>query len=297
MVVILLILLMFYGSSEVVLGNWLAKQKDPKAFRRNVIIATKFKMSKPPHGLNDKGGNRKHIIDSVNDSLANLQTDYIDLYQIHSWDTACELRETLSALNDLIRQGKVHYIGASNFTAWQLQKAVDLQDKYGWDRFYTLQQQYSLLMRNIEWDSVEVCKNEGIGILPWSPLAGGWLSGKYKRGDHKPLEGGRVAWAESVGWGETGWDTKKSDQTYNIIEELEKIGKEVNQPVAAVALRWLIQKPGVSSTIIGATTIKQLEQNLAAAKFSLSDEQVERLNKVSETPLPYPFNVIKSTNS
>jgi len=167
-------------------------EKKPKEFRRSIIIATKFRNLVSPHGVNDKGASRKHIFDAVEASLKRLKTDYIDLYQIHAPDDETPLRETMRALNDLVRQGKVHYIGCSNFTSWQIQKANDIAEKENLEKFVTLQQQYSLLCRNVEWDTVDVCRNEGLGILPWSPLAGGWLSGKFNRSTEKPDEGSRL---------------------------------------------------------------------------------------------------------
>jgi aryl-alcohol dehydrogenase-like predicted oxidoreductase len=179
-----------YSTSENVIGNWLASK--PKAFRKSIIIATKFRNIIPPYGVNDTGASRKHIFDAVEASLSRLQTNYIDLYQVHAPDEATPLRETMRALNDLVRQGKVHYIGCSNFTSWQIQKANDIAEKENLEKFVTLQQQYSLLCRNVEWDTVDVCRHEGLGILPWSPLAGGWLSGKYDRSMEKPDEGSRL---------------------------------------------------------------------------------------------------------
>lgn len=178
-----------YGTSEIVVGNWLASKSE--GFRKSMIIATKFRNNMPPYGVNDFGASRKHIFDAVETSLKNLQTSYIDLYQIHAPDENTPLRETMRALNDLVRQGKVNYIGCSNFTSWQIQKANDIAQEENLEKFVTLQQQYSLLCRNVEWDTVEVCRHEGIGILPWSPLAGGWLSGKYDRSTEAPEDGSR----------------------------------------------------------------------------------------------------------
>jgi aryl-alcohol dehydrogenase-like predicted oxidoreductase len=178
-----------YGTSENVIGTWLASK--PEGFRKSIIIATKFRNMIAQHGVNAFGASRKHIYDAVEASLKKLQTSYIDLYQIHAPDDATSLRETMRAFNDLVRQGKVHYIGCSNFTSWQIQKANDIAEKENLEKFVTLQQQYSLVCRNVEWDTVDVCRNEGLGILPWSPLAGGWLAGKYDRSTDKPQEGSR----------------------------------------------------------------------------------------------------------
>jgi len=278
-----------YGDSEKVIGNWLAK-KDSN-FRSQIVIATKFRSMMGP-GQNDRGASRKHIFDAVDRSLKLLQTNYIDLYQIHLPDNNTSIRETLFALNDLIRLGKVHYIGCSNFNEWQIQKAADIAKEEHLQGFVTLQQQYSLLCRNLEWGIAAVCKNEGLGLLPWSPLAGGWLTGKYSRQEGKPDKSTtRVGWAESVGWTETSFTVKDVDQTWKILDELKAVAKELKVSVAAVALRWIAQRSGVSSVIIGAKTLQQLEDNMVSARITLSSEQMDRLTKASDTPLPYPYSM------
>jgi aryl-alcohol dehydrogenase-like predicted oxidoreductase len=196
------------GTSEEILGRWLAGRP-----RDECIIATKvrFPMGKGP---NEVGLSRKHILASVEASLRRLRTDYIDLYQVHSWDGMTPLRETLSTLHTVVRSGKVRYLGASNFSGWQLQKAIDTSRQMGWEPFVCLQAQYNLLTRTPEWEILPVCQNEGLGVIPWSPLRGGWLSGKFRRGMEGPPADSRVAVAEQHGWGER-WSTYNNERTWS----------------------------------------------------------------------------------
>lgn len=178
-----------YSPSEEVIGRWLSKK--PQAFRQSIIIATKFCQTNSVDHVNNEGASRKHIFDALNQSLTKLRTNYIDLYQIHIPDSRTPLRETMRALNDLVQQGKVHYIGYSNFMSWQIQKANDLAEHMNMEKFITVQHQYSLLCRNIEWDLVGFCRSERVGILVWSPLSGGWLSGRFNRSTQNPDKGTR----------------------------------------------------------------------------------------------------------
>ncbi len=274
------------GVSEEVVGNWMKNQT-----RDDLVIATKvrFPMGEGP---NDVGLSRKHILREVEQSLRRLQTDYIDLYQVHCWDGATPLEETLSTLNTLVESGKVRYIGASNYSGWQLQKALDISRQRGWELFTCLQPLYNLLDRDVEWELVPLCQNEGLGIIPWSPLRGGWLSGKFKRGMTSPLEGTRIKTAEEQGWSEA-WSKYNTEHTWSVIDKLFDVAEETGKDVAQVALRWVVQRPGVTSPIIGARTMEQLESNLGAAGWTLSDEQMEQLNQVSEKDLPYPYFFIE----
>lgn len=271
------------GISEEILGRWLRTQK-----RDDLVIATKvrFAMGDKP---NEVGLSRKHILAGVESSLRRLNTDYIDLYQVHMWDRSTPLEETLGTLNELVRSGKVRYIGASNFTGWQLQKAVDLSRQMGWEPFTCLQPLYNLLDRELEWELVPVCLNEGLGIIPWSPLRGGWLSGKYRRGMTAPQEGTRVKQAEDEGWSES-WSTYNTEHTWNVIDTLLAVAQEIGKSPAQVALNWLLQRPGVTAPIIGARNMQQFEDNLGATGWSLSSEQMERLNTASDKRLPYPYD-------
>jgi len=274
------------GTSETILGEWL--QDKP---REELVIATKVRgaMGDDP---NNVGLSRKHILAAVDASLERLDIGYIDLYQVHMWDSATPLEETLSTLNDLVHSGKVRYIGASNFTAWQLQKAVDLSHQHGWEAFVSLQPLYNLLDRELEWELLPLCQNEGLGTLIWSPLRGGWLSGKYTRDMKAPPEDTRVEKATEHGWSES-WDVYANERTWAILNALRKIADDLNRSVAQVSLRWLMQRPGVTTPIIGASKLHHLQDNLGAAEFELSEDQMSRLNEVSALPMPYPYGFIR----
>ncbi len=273
------------GVSEEIVGRWLAKQQ-----RDDLVIATKvnFPMGSGP---NDRGLSRKHILSSVAASLRRLQTDYIDLYQVHCWDAKTPLEETLSTLNDLLSRGVVRYIGASNYTGWQLQRAIDVSRENRWDPFVCLQPQYNLLCRSTEWELIPLTVREGLGVIPWSPLRGGWLSGKFKRGMAAPPEGSRIELAEKKDWGEK-WSAYNNEQTWRTLDALHEVAELVNRSPAQVAINWLLQKPGVTAPIIGARRMQQLENNLGAAGWTLSPEHVAKLDSASEIALPYPYDFI-----
>jgi aryl-alcohol dehydrogenase-like predicted oxidoreductase len=273
------------GISEEIVGRWLAKQQ-----RDDFVIATKvrFPMSDGP---NDAGLSRKHILASVEASLRRLQTDYIDLYQVHAWDAATPLEETLSTLNDLVHSGKVRYLGASNFGGWQLQKALDVSRANGWEAFTCLQPQYNLLTRSTEWELLPLCEVEGLGVIPWSPLRGGWLSGRYRRGMDAPPANSRVEMASQQNWGER-WEVYANEHTWHLIDTLFAIAEELSKTVAQVALRWVMQRPGVTAPIIGVRTMRHLEDNFGALGWTLSAAQMERLDAASAHPLPYPYDFL-----
>jgi aryl-alcohol dehydrogenase-like predicted oxidoreductase len=272
------------GGSETIVGLWLKEHK-----RDDIVIATKvrFPMGEKP---NEYGLSRKHILAGVHASLKRLQTDYIDLYQVHRWDAETPLVETLSTLNDLVKTGKVRYIGCSNFTGWQLQKAIELSRANGWEHFVCLQPLYNLLDRAIEWELIPICINEGLGIIPWSPLRGGWLSGRYKKGMKGPEKGSRVHTAGLKGWQET-WEVYANPRTWAILDEVFAVAKEAGKEPAQVALRWLMQQPQVTAPILGVRTIAHLETNLGAAGWSLTEEQMARLDQISYISPPYPYNM------
>ncbi|MFQ5795355.1 MAG: aldo/keto reductase [Candidatus Bipolaricaulia bacterium] len=273
------------GVTEEVVGRWL---KDKP--RNDFIIATKvrFPMGEGP---NDVGLSRKHILDAVEASLRRLGTDYIDLYQVHCWDIATPLEETLSTLDSLVRGGKVRYTGASNFSGWQLQKAIDMSRQMSWEPFTCLQPLYNLLDRSTEWELLPVCQNENLGVIPWSPLRGGWLSGKYRRGMAVPPDDTRIKTAEEQGWSEA-WSAYNNEHTWSVLEVLFTVSEEVGKTPAQVALNWLLNRPGVTAPIIGTRTMEQLEINLGTSDWSLSDEHMAWLNQVSELPRPYPYDFI-----
>jgi len=272
-----------YGDSELVLGRWLATQQ-----REDWVIATKVAI---PVGTapNDGGLGRKHIKASIDRSLQRLQTSYIDIYQAHSWDPTTPLQETLRTFDELVRSGKVHYIGLSNFNGWQLQKAIDLTQQLNLAPIVSLQPQYHLLCRSTEWELLPVCKNEGLAVLPWSPLAGGWLAGRYKKAQPLP-EGTRAAWSEKVGWKATSSTHLANESTWRVVETVEKIAQETGHSMAQVSLRWLMQNPTVTSIpIIGAKNLEQLNDNLGAAQLVLSEQQMKQLNDSSAESPPYPW--------
>lgn len=274
------------GLSEEILGRWL-KEKTREEF----VIATKVRFG-TREGVNQSGLSRKHIRAAVEASLRRLQTDYIDLYQTHMWHASTPLEETLGTLADLVHEGKVRYIGASNLTGWQLQKAIDTSRQHNWEPYTCLQPLYNLLDREAEWELIPLCLNEGLGVIPWSPLRGGWLSGKYKRGMTAPEQGTRVQEAGEKGWSEA-WEIYNTEHTWQVIDTLFALAKELNKSVAQVALNWLLQMPGVTAPIIGARTMAQLQDNLGATGWALSAEQLERLNQASAKRLPYPYSYIR----
>jgi aryl-alcohol dehydrogenase-like predicted oxidoreductase len=278
------------GTSEEIVGRWLQRQP-----REQFVIATKARFGMGD-GPNDVGLSRKHLIAAVEASLRRLSTDYIDLYQIHCWDPGTPLEETLSTLDQLVRSGKVRYIGASNLSGWQLQKAVDLSRQRDWESFSCLQPLYNLLDREAEWELLPVCLNEGLGVIPWSPLRGGWLTGKYNRGMDAPLSGTRVEDATREGWSE-GWEVYANERTWTIIDALTAVAEEAGKTPAQVALRWLLSQPAVTAPIVGVRTMVHLEDNLAATGWLLSSAQLARLDEVSQWALPYPYNFIANASS
>ncbi len=273
------------GASETTVGRWLKGQP-----RDNLVVATKvrFPMGSGP---NEVGLSRKHILAGVEASLKRLQTDYLDLYQVHCWDARTPLEETLSTLNTLVERGLVRYVGASNFTGWQLQKALDLSRQRGWEAFSCLQPQYNLLCRSTEWDLLPVCEEEGLGVIPWSPLRGGWLSGKFRRGMAGPPAGSRVETAEQQGWGES-WSNYDNEHTWKVLDALFAVAGECGKTPSQVALNWLLRRPGVTAPILGVRTPEQLEDNLGASGWALSAEQLKQLDEASAQPAPYPHDFI-----
>jgi aryl-alcohol dehydrogenase-like predicted oxidoreductase len=263
------------GLSEEILGEALGGDRD------EVLIATKVRMPMGD-GPNDAGLSRHHIIRGAEASLRRLRTDYIDLYQVHEWDGQTPLEETLTALNDLVRSGKVRYIGCSNYAAWHLMKALAISDARLLERFVSQQVFYSLQNRDIEAEHVPLAVDQGLGILVWSPLAGGLLSGKYRRGVEAPAGSRHLSeWSEPP--------VNDEDKLYDTIEVAVKIGESHGVSAAQVSLAWLLAKPGVTSLVVGARTPEQLRDNLAAADLTLSADEIAALDDVSGSPLRYPF--------
>jgi aryl-alcohol dehydrogenase-like predicted oxidoreductase len=271
------------GASEEIVGRWLQNKN-----RDDYVLATKVRFAMGA-GPNDVGTSRKHILAGVKASLQRLGTDYIDLYQVHAWDPKTPLEETLSTLNELVRLGIVRYIGASNFRGWQLQKAMDLSKQMGWEGFSSLQPQYNLLCRAPEWELVPVCENEGLGVIPWSPLRGGWLSGKIRRGMSAPPTGTRIELADEKGWSES-WTNYNHNHTWEVLDALEQVAKQAEKTPAQVAINWILQNPAITSPIIGVRNAEQLESNLGSVGWSLNASQMEILNKASQMAVTYPYD-------
>lgn len=273
------------GTSEEVVGRWLQKRN-----RDDIVVATKV-FGRMAAGPNDDGLSRKHIMQAVDASLRRLGTDYIDLYQVHAWDDVTPIAETLSTLHDLVRLGKVRYLGVSNFAGWQLQKALDLADLRGWERFVCLQPLYNLIDREAEWELMPVAREVGLGVIPWSPLRQGWLGGRYHRGMAAPPAGSRVA-HDVEGGISANWTDVANERTWGLLDELDLVAKEAEATVSQVSLRWLLQQPAVTAPIIGPRTPEQLDDALGALDLTLSTEQMDRLTSAS-TPenVPYPYRL------
>ena len=271
------------GSSEEITGRAI------RGVRDDIVLATKvrFPMGEGP---NDVGLSRKHVISGCEASLRRLGTDYLDLFQVHAWDALTPIEETLSALTDLVRDGKVRYIGVSNFTAWQLMKALWASELRGLERFVCLQPQYSLVERNIEREILPACREEGLGVIPWSPLGGGFLSGKYRRGE-RPPQGSRIA--EAVESMEEYWDRRATERNWDTLEVVGGISEETGKSYAKISLNWLLRQEGVTAPIIGARTTEQLDDNLGATGWELSEKQIERLSEASAIEEVYPHRFIR----
>ena len=264
-----------FGESERLLGQALRNLGTP---RKDVVIATKVYGEMGP-GPNDRGASRGHIMDSVQASLERLQTDHIDLYQIHGNDPVTPIDETLRALDDLTRQGLVRYIGVSNWAAWKIAKALGLSEARGYARFETLQAYYSIAGRDLERDLIPMLTAEQLGLMVWSPLAGGLLSGKFGPGSNNPQDARRTTFD---------FPPVDRDRAWKCVEVMREVGEAHGASVARVALAWLLAKPAVMSVIIGAKTLEQLDDNLAAAGLALTPEDIARLDEVSELPAEYP---------
>ena len=272
------------GHSEKIIGDFFQQSKGK---RDRVVIATKFFSNLFSGDPNGGGGSRKAIVAQCDESLRRLQTDYIDLYYLHNWDRFTPVEETMSALDTLVQAGKVRYIGFSDTPAWKVAQAQVIAQFRGWAPLIALQTEYSLLERTGEGELIPMAEELGLGVLPWSPLKMGKLSGKYTRQNKEQLQGVRGAIVGQL-----------SDKDYDIIDELQKIAAEHETDVATIALAWVQSKPGVSSTIIGARTMEHLESNLKALDVKLTPEQIEALDAASKPTLNFPadFNKNQSPN-
>ena len=264
------------GASEDIIGEALTAGR-----RQRVLLATKSRMRIGP-GPNDAGASRYHIIAECEKSLRRLRTDVIDLYLLHQWDGQTPIEETLEALNALVQSGKVRYVGCSNYSGWHLMKALAAADCHNYPRYVSQQINYSLQAREAEYELVPIAVDQGVGILVWSPLAGGLLSGKYRRGQPHPAGSRRLTeWQEPP--------VRDEAKLYDVVEVLVEIGHAHGVSAAQVALAWLLGRPGVVSAIVGARQDEQLVDNLAAASLVLSVEERAQLDQVSILPLLYPY--------
>ncbi|MFZ5850956.1 MAG: aldo/keto reductase [Actinomycetota bacterium] len=272
------------GASEEIIGRWLAARP---GVRDRVVLATKgrFPMGADP---NEVGLSRRWLTRALDGSLRRLGVDAVDLYQAHAWDPHTPVEETLRFFDDAVRAGKVRYVGLSNFTGWQVQKAVDLADARGLVRPVTLQPQYNLLAREIEWEVVPACRAEGLGLLPWSPLGGGWLTGKYRR-DTPPTGATRLG--ENPQRGVEAYGRRNAEaRTWDVLDAVRAVAQGRGVTMAQVALSWLVDRPAVTSVILGARTVDQLIDCLGAAGLHLTGEEAARLDAASDPgAADYPY--------
>ncbi len=271
--------------SESIIGRWLSNA--PTDVREQVVLASKGRFP-TGDGPNDVGLSRRHLSTALDASLSRLQVDTIDLYQVHAWDPLTPLEETLRFLDDAVTAGKIRYVGLSNFTGWQLQRTVDLAGFHGWSSPVTLQPHYNLLGRELEWEIVPACEANGLGILPWSPLAGGWLTGKY-RADERPTGASRLG--DDPDRGLEAYDRRSADQrTWDVIDAVRRVADGRGVSMAQVALAWVSDRPQVTSVILGARTVEQLADNLGAAGLHLDADETALLDRASDPdPAGYPY--------
>ena len=272
------------GVSEEIIGRWLADR--PAEVTDRVVLATKGRFPIEP-GPNAGGSSARHLTLALDASLSRLGVDTVDLYQVHAWDAHTPLAETLRTLDGFVRSGRIRYYGFSNFTGWQLTKAVHLARELGLAAPVTLQPQYSLIVREIEWEIVPAALDAGLGLLPWSPLGGGWLTGKYQR-DQRPTGDTRLG--DDPGRGMEAYDRRGTARTWDIVDAVQQIAEARGTSMAAVALSWVTNRPGVTSTILGARTMEQLEDNLGSVDVALDADERDALDRASDlhaTDYPY----------
>jgi aryl-alcohol dehydrogenase-like predicted oxidoreductase len=271
------------GLSEEIVGRWLASRPDEVTDR--MVIATKGRFPNVDTDPNGVGLSRRHLDQALTASLRRLGVETIDLYQVHAWDPLTPLAETLEFLDGAVRAGKIRYYGLSNFLGWQVQKTVDLAEARGLVKPVTLQPQYNLLSREIEWEVVPACESTGLGLLPWSPLAGGLLTGKHRRNE-EAAEGTRLA--EPL-MSRFAAPRTAEQRTWDVIDAVRAIAAEREISAAQVALAWVKARPQVTSVIIGCRTEEQFADNMAAADLVLTEKETDRLNAASEVPVDYPY--------
>jgi aryl-alcohol dehydrogenase-like predicted oxidoreductase len=270
------------GKSEELVGKFISD----RALRDRVVLATKFTFNAEPGNPNAGGNGRKNIYRALDGSLRRLRTDYVDLYWLHAWDRVTPVEEVVSTLNDLVRQGKIRHYGFSDTPAWYVARALTLAEKEGKEHLIALQLEYSLVERNIEREHIPAAQELGLGICPWSPLASGFLTGKYKRKGNDGQGEGRLEKVKDSG--NPGF-AKFTPQNWKILDVLLDVAREANRPPAQVALNWVATQPGITSTIVGASKLSQLGDNLRAIEFRIDPQLRKRLDEVSAPPSIHPY--------
>jgi aryl-alcohol dehydrogenase-like predicted oxidoreductase len=269
------------GASESVVGSWLKGRE-----RSGVVLATKARF-RTGEGANDVGLSRKHLWHAVRESLKRLGTDYIDLLQVHAWDPLTPLPETFGTLEEMVQQGLIRYVGISNYRGWQFEKALQLCRARGWSEPVSLQSQYSLHARATEFELLPMCRAENIALLPWSPLAGGYLSGKYRQGARDPPPGSRIAESDAKDFYVERFENERTKRT---VSAVDAVARETGRTMAQVALAWLLSHPEVVAPIIGARTPDQLAENLGSTGWSLAPDQRAALDGASALEVTYPYD-------
>ncbi|MES2694740.1 MAG: aldo/keto reductase [Verrucomicrobiota bacterium] len=265
------------GAAEEILGGAIKGRRD------QVLISTKATF-RAGEGPNNVGSSRFHLTRAVERALKRLGTDYVDLFQLHGFDATTPVEETLQTLDELVRAGKIRYLGVSNFSGWHLMKSLAVAERYGWSRYVAHQAYYSLVGRDYEWELMPLALDQGVGAVVWSPLGWGRLTGKLRRGQPKP----EVSRLNSQVAREKGPQVPE-DYLYDVVDALDAVAKETGKTIPQVALNWLLQRPSISTVVIGARNEEQLRQNLGAVGWNLTKEQVARLDKASERPKAYPY--------
>jgi aryl-alcohol dehydrogenase-like predicted oxidoreductase len=270
------------GKSEELVGKFISE----RALRDHVVLATKFTFNAEPGNPNAGGNGRKNIYRALHGSLRRLKTDYIDLYWLHAWDTVTPVEEVISTLSDLVREGKIRHYGFSDTPAWYVARAQTLAEKEGKERLIALQLEYSLVERNIEREHIPAAQELGLGICPWSPLASGFLSGKYKRQGKNGSGDGRLEKTKDSG---NPTLLRFNEKNWEILDVLLAVSKEIGRPPAQVALNWVVTQPGITSTILGASKLTQLDDNLRAIEFSIPAELRRQLDNASAPASIHPY--------
>jgi len=274
-----------HGVSEEIIGRWLTSRRHD-----DVIVATKARFAMGD-GPDDSGAGRAHLIAALDASLNRLQCETIDLYQVHAWDPEVPLEETLQTLDGFVRSGKVRHIGVSNYTGWQIERAVQLTSHHKWSPVVSLQPQYNLLAREIEWDVLPASLDHGLCLLPWSPLGGGWLTGKYSR-DERPSGESRLG--EDPNRGVEAYDLRNNPRTWEVIRAVREIADRRQVSMSQVALNWVRNRPAVASVLLGCRTSAQLQDNLGALEWNLDDDEIASLTSVSAPEMPtYPYGFLE----